>query len=99
MVCRRRVSWRETRGRVSYPSAPKTPFYGEEQAVRAQLALARQEGIAAGMSSGAALAAALALAARPEAAGKRIVGVLPDGGERYAASPAFTDLVRTIEGP
>jgi cysteine synthase A len=59
----------------------------EEQAIGAQLALARREGIAAGLSSGAALAAALAVAARPESAGKRVVVVVPDGGERYAASP------------
>jgi cysteine synthase A len=70
----------------------------EEEAVRAQLALARKEGIAAGMSSGAALAAALSLAARPGQAGKRFVVVLPDGGERYAASPSFTEIVRMIEG-
>ena len=70
----------------------------EEDSVRAQLALARKEGIAAGMSSGAALAAALSLAARPGHAGKRFAVVLPDGGERYAASPAFTEIVRAIEG-
>jgi cysteine synthase A len=70
----------------------------EEQAVRAQLELARKEGISAGMSSGAALAAALSLAAHPGEAGKRYVVVLPDGGERYAASPAFTETVKRIEG-
>jgi cysteine synthase len=70
----------------------------EEQAVRAQLQLARKEGIAAGISSGAALAAALLLAHRPGSAGKRFVVVLPDGGERYAASPAFVETVRLIEG-
>jgi cysteine synthase len=66
----------------------------EEQAVGTQLALARREGIAAGMSSGAALFAALALGARPEMAGKRIVVVLPDGGERYASSTVFAELAR-----
>jgi cysteine synthase A len=70
----------------------------EEQAVRAQLRLARSEGIAAGISSGAALAAALQLAQRPGSAGKRFVVILPDGGERYAASPTFTETVRLIEG-
>jgi cysteine synthase len=70
----------------------------EEQAVRAQLLLARREGIAAGMSSGAALAAALLVAARPGGAGKRFVVVLPDGGERYASSPAFIEAARSIEG-
>jgi len=70
----------------------------EEQAVRAQLNLARREGIAAGMSSGAALVAALAVAGRPDMAGKRIVVVLPDGGERYAGSPVFNEIARTIPG-
>jgi cysteine synthase len=70
----------------------------EEEAVKAQLLLARKEGIAAGISSGAALAAALSLAARPEAAGKRIVVVLPDGGERYAASPVFLETARRVSG-
>ncbi|HTM46317.1 MAG TPA: cysteine synthase A [Polyangiaceae bacterium] len=66
----------------------------EEQAVSTQIKLARQEGIAAGMSSGAALYAALAVGARPEMAGKKIVVVLPDGGERYAANPVFAEIAR-----
>jgi len=70
----------------------------EEQAVRTQLALARQEGIAAGMSSGAALYAALTLAARSDLAGKRLVVILPDGGERYATNPVFAEIARTIDG-
>ena len=68
----------------------------EEQAVRAQLQLARKEGIAAGMSSGAALHAALILARRPEMSGKRIVVILPDGGERYATNAVFTDIARKV---
>jgi cysteine synthase A len=68
----------------------------EEQAVRAQLTLARREGIAAGMSSGAALAAALLIAARPGSDRKRIVVILPDGGERYAGSPVFNEISRAI---
>jgi cysteine synthase len=66
----------------------------EQEAVRTQLVLARREGIAAGMSSGAALSAALSIARRPGAAGMRIVVVLPDGGERYAASPVFNEIAR-----
>jgi cysteine synthase A len=66
----------------------------EEQAVHTQLRLAREEGIAAGMSSGAALFAALTVAARPAMTGKRIVVVLADGGERYAANPVFAEVAR-----
>ena len=43
----------------------------------------------AGISCGAALAAALELAARAEFAGKRIVVILPDSGERYMSAPFF----------
>ena len=70
----------------------------EEQAVRAQLELAHREGIAAGMSSGAALAAALVIAGRASSAGKAIVVVLPDGGERYAGSLVFNELARAVGG-
>jgi cysteine synthase A len=68
----------------------------EEQAVNAQLTLARREGISAGMSSGAALAAASAIAARPTSAGKKIVVILPDGGERYAGNAVFKELAARV---
>jgi cysteine synthase A len=70
----------------------------EEQAVRTQLELARREGLAAGMSSGAALFAALTLARRPEMAGKKVVVILPDGGERYANNAVFTEIARRVGG-
>ena len=57
--------------------------------------LAREEGILCGISSGAALAAALALASRPQNEGRHIVTVLPDSGERYLSTPLFSELVRS----
>lgn len=61
----------------------------EEEAYGAGRELAAKEGILVGISSGAALHAALTLAARPENTSKRIVCLLPDGGDRYCSTEYF----------
>ena len=62
---------------------------GYETALRTAREAARLEGLAVGISAGAALAAALEIGARPDMAGKTIVVVLPDGGERYLSTALF----------
>ena len=61
----------------------------EEEAYAASRRMGTSEGILVGISSGAALHAALVLASRPENAGKNIVVLLPDTGDRYLSTPMF----------
>lgn len=79
------------------PDTLNTDIYDEilpvqnEDAFATGRALARGEGVLVGISSGAAVFAAAQLAKRPENAGKVIVALLPDTGERYLSTPMFAD--------
>ena len=79
------------------PQTLDTGIYDEiikvsnEDAFAAGRAIATQEGVLVGISSGAALWAAVQLAKRAENAGKTIVAVLPDAGERYLSTPMFKE--------
>ncbi len=81
------------------PDVLDTELYNEVIPVASDTAIAtaRQaattEGLLVGISSGAALKAALEVAKRPEAAGKTIVAIIPDFGERYLSTPLFEGLV------
>ena len=78
------------------PEILDTDIYDEiikvsnEDAFTAGRAIARQEGVMVGISSGAALHAAAQLARRPENKGKVIVALLPDSGDRYLSTPLFS---------
>ena len=79
------------------PSILNTQVYDEiitistEEAYSTGRTLAHQEGILVGITSGAALYAAIQLAKRPENAGKNIVVLLPDSGDRYLSTPMFAE--------
>lgn len=79
------------------PDTLNTEVYDEvfpvdnEAAFTAGKEIARAEGILVGISSGAALYAALEMAKRPENEGKTIVALLPDGGDRYYSTPLFVE--------
>jgi len=64
---------------------------GDEDALAMARLAASREGLLVGISGGAALHAAVEVAGRPEMAGKRIVVIIPDGGERYVSLPFFVD--------
>jgi len=79
------------------PDVLNTKVYDEvfpvqnEDAFAAAKLLAKSEGISVGISSGAALYSAIEIAKRPESAGKTIVALLPDSGDRYYSTPLFTE--------
>jgi cysteine synthase A len=65
-----------------------------EEAFATSRALAREEGLLAGTSAGAIVAAATVLARRPENAGRTIVAIIPDSGERYLSAGIYDDAAR-----
>ncbi|MCR5800624.1 MAG: cysteine synthase A [Lachnospiraceae bacterium] len=79
------------------PDTLNTSIYDEiitvsnEDAFRVGKLIGKKEGILVGISSGAAAYAAVELAKRPENAGKKIVALLPDNGDRYLSTPLFAD--------
>ena len=79
------------------PKVLNTSIYDEiipisnEDAFANGKALAKTEGVLVGISSGAALSAAVQLARRPENKGKTILALLPDTGDRYLSTPLFSD--------
>ena len=79
------------------PDTLDTAVYDEiitvenEQAFAYGRLIASKEGVLVGISSGAALYAAITLAQRPENEGKTIVALLPDSGDRYFSTPLFTE--------
>ena len=81
------------------PKVLNTEIYDEvatvdnDAAIERAREVAKEEGLLVGISSGAALAAAEAVGARPENAGKRIVVILPDCGERYLSTPLFSEYL------
>ena len=79
------------------PEVLNTEIYDEVMPIDNDVAfdmaklLAKKEGVLVGISSGAALSGAIALAKRPENKGKTIVALLPDSGDRYYSTPLFTE--------
>ncbi|WP_415755190.1 cysteine synthase A [Pseudomonas leptonychotis] len=79
-------------GNLDLSMVDRVELVSDDDAKAVALRLMREEGILCGISCGAAMAAALRLAAEPGMQGKTIVVILPDSGERYLSSMLFSDM-------
>jgi len=79
-------------GNLDLSMVDRVELVSDDESKSMALRLIREEGILCGISSGAAMAAAVRLAEEPEMKGKTIVVILPDSGERYLSSMLFSDM-------
>jgi len=79
-------------GNLDLSMVDRVELVSDDDAKTVALRLMREEGILCGISCGAAMAAALRIAAEPGMQGKTIVVILPDSGERYLSSMLFSDM-------
>jgi cysteine synthase A len=82
---------------LELPLVDRVEQVSNDEAIAMARRLAREEGILCGISCGAAMVAALRLAREPAQAGKIIVVILPDAGERYLSGPLFDGLFDEVE--
>jgi cysteine synthase A len=79
-------------GNLDLDMVDRVELVTNEESMEMARRLAREEGILSGISSGAAMAAAVRIAREPEMSGKTVVVVLPDSGERYLSTPLFEGI-------
>jgi cysteine synthase A len=79
-------------GTLDLSMVDRVELVTNEESIEMARRLSREEGILSGISCGAAVAAAVRIAKEPEMAGKTIVVVLPDSGERYLSTPLFEGM-------
>jgi cysteine synthase A len=79
-------------GTLDLSMVDRVELVSNEESIEMARRLSREEGILSGISCGAAVAAAVRVAREPEMAGKTMVVVLPDSGERYLSTPLFEGI-------
>jgi cysteine synthase A len=79
-------------GTLDLSMVDRVELVSNEESIEMARRLSREEGILSGISCGAAVAAAVRVAREPEMAGKTIVVILPDSGERYLSTPLFEGI-------